>query len=165
MRSAPLQSEYLSSIYGACIDDVTAAFRFSPNRLAPTQSPFAALPEPWAIITARNPMSRPLSEQENRHRDNNLLGILKWNDIVSHESFGQSADGSWREPSRLILAIPRDMALEIAREFQQQAIVWSEAGKTGILDCPTERWVVRPITPTTPTTLLGASRVPGKDPI
>jgi len=101
-------------------------------------------PMPWAIITARNPGSKRLSEAENVKRDAALAQELSSRGLVASPAVNSAADGSWSEPGSLVLSLSRAVALAIGRRFGQRAIVWASGGKIGLLDCSTETWVVRP---------------------
>lgn len=89
-------------------------------------------------------MSQKLDEATNRRCDEMLdARIGDIGPIVAAE--GRSRDGLWKEPSRALLGVGREGALRLAREFEQRAIVWAEDGRIGIIDCPSERWTIRPI--------------------
>jgi hypothetical protein len=77
-----------------------------------------------AMITAWNPESVVLSADENELRDAAL-----WQCIADHVLFalpaeGRDPTGQWTpEQSCLILDVTRDLAMEIGRQFGQNAIV------------------------------------------
>jgi hypothetical protein len=77
----------------------------------------------WAYLTACNPGSVRLTGEENFHRTMELREILRarW----PYHYFGVSVgrDGTWREPSFLVLGITEGDAVELARHFGQNAIV------------------------------------------
>ena len=99
----------------------------------------------WAIVSARNPMSEMIPERENLVRDGLLDELLRAAGIPATAAAGQSVDGSWREPGRALVNINRATALDVARRFEQRAIVWGTRKGIGILDCLSERWIIRPI--------------------
>lgn len=76
----------------------------------------------WAYITAYNPKSKVLSEQENNLRHEHLR-----NKILSYKFFegeGVGEDPNWKpEKSFLILGISKEDAISIGEEFEQNAIV------------------------------------------
>ncbi len=77
----------------------------------------------WAYVTACNPRSVALSNEENERRMNDLrhsLAISGWR-FFSGAAVGR--DGSWREPSLLILNLPETDAIKLARQWDQNAIV------------------------------------------
>ncbi|PSB11125.1 hypothetical protein C7B62_06760 [Pleurocapsa sp. CCALA 161] len=81
----------------------------------------------WALITAANPYSKPLSELENQQRQQKLIEYLQelpwsWLDAV-----GKDRTGVWTpEPSLLILGIDRFEAIAIGQKFEQNALVYGE---------------------------------------
>lgn len=76
----------------------------------------------WAYLTAHNPASVRLSPEENRARQKDLLRRVADHPILLGEAVAE--DGSWSEASVLVLGIPREEALGLAREFGQNAILW-----------------------------------------
>jgi hypothetical protein len=144
MSKPPLQHSYLHAIYSMTIDGRTVECSFVKHRFARGNAAPASLPPTWAFITARNPMSRPLDEPANQKRDDALDGAVgklgeRWLPASS-----RAPDGSWLEPGRIILECSREVALALARQFDQRAVVWTHSGRTGTLDRRTEAWVVRP---------------------
>ena len=74
------------------------------------------------FITAWNPGSQRLSDEENDDRQSELLTeieLLRLNYLVG---YGERED--WREYSYLILGIEYDDAVRLAQQFQQNAFVW-----------------------------------------
>lgn len=145
MSDAPIQHAYLHAVYGFSHRERLFEFSFARASIPGAQPLAIDLPEPWAILSARNPMSRRLDEAANLRRDRELASILHRESIRHSPAEGRSPDGVWQEPSRLVPGLTRDEALALARRFEQHALVWGERGKVGLLDCPTERWTVRPI--------------------
>jgi Protein of unknown function (DUF3293)/Phytanoyl-CoA dioxygenase (PhyH) len=82
----------------------------------------------WAFVTACNPHSKPLSEAENDRRMAELANAVsgRWRHYRGH---GVGRDGSWREPSLLIVGIREPDAVELARRFGQNAIVAGGPGE------------------------------------
>ena len=84
--------------------------------------------EEWAYLTAWNPGSKPLPLEENMQRQDALRARLKgrWPTV---EGAATSDDGSWEpEESLLVLGIPRDEALALAKELEQTAILVGRRG-------------------------------------
>lgn len=83
----------------------------------------------WAFLTAYNPLSQPLSENENSSRQIELKTYLNELRLTYLNGSGIGDDPSWEpEPSLFILDIGRHLAIETARHFDQNAILWGEAG-------------------------------------
>jgi hypothetical protein len=85
--------------------------------------------ESYALITAYNPRSTLLSEAENQARNCQLSAELRQRGFEFLEGCGASSDGSWpSEPSFFIVGISEPEAVEVARMFDQHAIVYGEKG-------------------------------------
>lgn len=80
----------------------------------------------WAYLTAHNPGSVALSDEENRARQSELLRRVAGYPVLLGEAVGD--DGTWREASVLVLGIRPENALELAREFGQNAIICGTRG-------------------------------------
>lgn len=75
-----------------------------------------------AFITAWNPRSQKLSNDENDDRQSALLSEieqLRHNYLVA---YGERVD--WREYSYLVLGISKQNASDLAQQFEQNAYVW-----------------------------------------
>jgi hypothetical protein len=81
----------------------------------------------WAYITAFNPGSLRLKDDENHARQRELESVVRQ---LGHRMFpgeGIGDDGAWPpEPSILVLCIEREAAVELGRRFRQLAIVCGE---------------------------------------
>jgi hypothetical protein len=84
----------------------------------------------WAYLTAYNPASRKLAEEENLRRQRELIDAVRDRGLAFLEGEGIGADTRWpAEPSILILGIESDAARALGRQFGQLAIVVGEAGQ------------------------------------
>lgn len=82
-----------------------------------------------AFITAWNPFSQLLSDEENAGLQRSLFSDLRALGVIVIEGVGIHPAGVWPgEPSYLILGIARDVAIELGRRYKQNALVWHEAG-------------------------------------
>jgi hypothetical protein len=91
-----------------------------------------------AFITAFNPYSEPLKEDENIQRNRALLTDLEVFHTPIFEGIGCDPDGVWPgEPSYLVLNIAKNDAIAVANKYQQNAIVW--CGKSGKVELVTLR--------------------------
>ena len=81
-----------------------------------------------AFLTAANPRSKPQSAAQN------ALALSALDQLVAAAGYpwrageGREPDGSWVEPSRLIIGIYRENAEALGRLFGQNAIVFIEKG-------------------------------------
>jgi hypothetical protein len=86
--------------------------------------------EDWAFITAFNPGSIQLSEQENQERHEALADTLRHNGYKTIPCNGVDDDNEWpTERGYVILGIQREVAEQIAREFGQYAILAGQIDK------------------------------------
>lgn len=82
-----------------------------------------------AFITACNPFSEQMSNEENDRRQESLRTDLETLGLPVIEGNGIHPAGEWPgEPSFLVPGIDRDVAIDLGRRYQQNAIVWCEAG-------------------------------------
>jgi hypothetical protein len=80
----------------------------------------------WAFITAYNPYSRVLTNDENRMRHEELKELTKA--YITFEGHGAGEDPAWEpELSLFIMGISKEEASLIGTKFEQNAIVY---GKT-----------------------------------
>ena len=86
----------------------------------------------WAYITAYNPFSQTFTDEANDARHRLLLQSVAA--FSSFEGEGKGADESWPpEKSLLILGISKEQAIAIGNEYEQNAIVYGEAGQAAQL--------------------------------
>lgn len=84
----------------------------------------------WAFISAENPASIPLAESENLTRRLQLESFLNRESYEYIQGKGKSKTGDWpAENSLLILNISKQKALNLSKEFGQNAFVFAEIGK------------------------------------
>lgn len=80
----------------------------------------------WAFITAFNPYSKVLNQDENIERHNELKGLT--NSYLTFEGHGVGEDPAWEpELSLLIIGITKEDAILIGNRFEQNAIVLGES--------------------------------------
>lgn len=88
----------------------------------------------WAFVTASNPQSQPLSDDENARRNREMKQSLLAAGWRSVDGVGLPATPGWRpEQSVLILDIGRTAAMTLASRWQQKAIVCGMLGKVAEL--------------------------------
>ena len=82
----------------------------------------------WAYITAYNPFSEVLSEEDNEKRNSELLEDIK-KDYDYKDGIGVDPKGEWEgEKSFLILGIKKNDAMTLAMKYNQNAIIYGEIG-------------------------------------
>jgi hypothetical protein len=75
-----------------------------------------------AFITAWNPGSTRLPDEENDERQSLLLDEIEHRRLNYFIGYGERAD--WREYSYFVLGINREDAIMLASQFHQHAFVW-----------------------------------------
>jgi hypothetical protein len=76
----------------------------------------------WAFITAFNPYSNVLTENENVERHNELKKLT--DRYITFEGHGVGEDPSWEpELSLLIIGITKEVSILIGNKFEQNAII------------------------------------------
>lgn len=84
----------------------------------------------WAFVTAWNPFSQPLPLAENRERNRQLAGDLAQAGWRRYSGLGIGPDKNWLpEESFWVLNMPPEQAIRLGKKFDQNALVWWEAGK------------------------------------
>lgn len=82
-----------------------------------------------SFITAWNPFSKELELKDNRLRNQALVTRAKALGVVLVEGFGAWPDNPDKgEESYLLAGVSRDDAIALAKEFEQNAIVFVELG-------------------------------------
>jgi len=80
------------------------------------------------FITACNPFSNSLSDEDNQLRNIQLKADLNNLNIKFIDGFGQDPLGEWAgESSFFALGIDYDLASELGAKYEQNAIVWCDA--------------------------------------
>jgi hypothetical protein len=81
-----------------------------------------------SFITACNPLGDVLSDAQNAHRQQALAAELARRGLVALRGIGRHPTNGWPgEPSYLVLGTPRLLALELGRQFAQNAVIWAGA--------------------------------------
>lgn len=137
---ASQQSAFRFASY--CIVDPQGAWRLQPDCHSPHLSELLARTGQRcaSLITAANPAAQPLPDEENERRQANLRERVESLGFTFLEGENSAADGSWREPSLLCAGMALPMALNLAREFGQLAVLYSGPDAVPRLRaCPVER--------------------------
>lgn len=81
-----------------------------------------------AFLTAANPRSKPQSPAKNASALSALDQLVAAAGYPWRAGEGREPDGSWVEPSRLVIGIYRENAEALGRLFGQNAIVFVDKG-------------------------------------
>lgn len=81
----------------------------------------------WAFITAANPRSQQLPEEENTTRNGLLIDELACNCRMFLRGEGRGVARDWpAEKSVCIIGLTKAEATKLAKKFDQNAIVWGK---------------------------------------
>ena len=81
-----------------------------------------------AFITACNPFSNLLSDEDNAKRQARLAAELKRRSLYFFGGIGQHPSGNWPgEPSFLVLGLALEAAKSLGKAYEQNAVVWCGA--------------------------------------
>jgi len=81
-----------------------------------------------AFVSAVNPRSRLLEDEDNRRRHLDLRAWLEERGLAYLAGAGVDPEGSWpAEPGFLIAGLGQDAAARLGRRYDQNAVVWSGA--------------------------------------
>jgi hypothetical protein len=84
----------------------------------------------WAFLTAANPRSRLLMDEENERRNVDLEQVVQTAGYPHYRGESVADDGVWSpEPSFLIVGITQKDAAILGRSFGQNALVLGELGE------------------------------------
>lgn len=88
-----------------------------------------------SFITACNPQSQLLTKSENKSRNKQLATRLEqMAEIHCFSGEGQDRDKQWPpEASFMVLGLNQKTAIDLAREYQQNALVWIEYQQAAVL--------------------------------
>ena len=129
MIAAALLEKYLATTYAAELAG-------GPLRIRIGGAP-PALAVSWAFVTAENPGSGELSPEENQRRTQGLAVLLAARGWVFHRGQGIPDHPGWTaENSFLVLGIPREVAVQLGRQYGQNAIVAGLPGESAqLVEC------------------------------
>lgn len=89
------------------------------------------------VVTAFNPRSRVLATEDNEARHRDLVRLLEERGLRFLYGEGRDPDGHWTpETECIVFGISLAEGLEIARRFDQNAVVFIERGRAPRLEFP-----------------------------
>ena len=123
MGIADLDRAYRNTTY--CVDHPAGSFGIRIDK--PCARLDALLREQgaatWAFVTACNPRSQPLSDDENAARHVQLLARVHDLGLKAYAGRGRADCGDWVEESLLILGLDEAAAMALGAAFEQYAVV------------------------------------------
>jgi Protein of unknown function (DUF3293) len=94
-------------------------------------------PETFAVITACNPLGQIQNNQANQLAHTRLRKTLSRLGVKRHRITGFSQDMIHREPSFAVWGCDLGVALDLGKQFSQDAIFWIETGRLDVVSCAT----------------------------
>ncbi len=89
---------------------------------------------PSGIVTAYNPASIPVTAEQNRDADQELLRHVRSLGVPFRRALARGDDG-WEEPGFLLLGDVRPLLVELGLVFGQNAVVWVDETGAASLVC------------------------------
>ncbi len=89
----------------------------------------------FALISAQNPRSTPLSDEENLARNANLKAVLLSFGWAFADSYGQNLELSWSEAGFIVWDVPLEQIISLAQDFNQNAIVFGQGARIALCWC------------------------------
>ena len=89
----------------------------------------------FALVTAHNPRSRLLSKEENDARHASLVKVVEGLKLTWQASVSMSPDASWQEAGVIVFNVEVNTALELGRQFEQNAVLYGNGRQVGLLWC------------------------------
>lgn len=134
MDKTELEKIYLETTYSVFIGAKEVYCKISETAPSAVNN-LLSKEESAAILTAWNPRSHSLPQQENEQRNNQLLLSLQRNNHTVLKARGQGNDKSWlAEESFFIVGLSKEEAEHLAVDYEQNAFVWFEVNKTVSLE-------------------------------
>ena len=110
---------------------------YHETRFAPKEPPPSRWPKAFAVITACNPLGQGLDEEADKAATVRLRKAISRLGMNRHRVTGVSADLKHREPGFAVWGCDLAAALQLGREFAQNAIFWVVDGKLDVVSCTT----------------------------
>ena len=92
----------------------------------------------FSLLTAAIPLRQSLSDLENAARNEQLKLEIEKLGFDFDWSFGEQSDQSWREDGFVIFDAPLEVTFELARKFEQNAILFGVDSKVALAWCDNE---------------------------
>jgi len=110
---------------------------YHETHFAPKEPPPPRWPHAFAVITACNPLGQGLDEAADKAATVRLRKAISRLGLNRHRVTGISADMKHREPGFAVWGCDLPLALQLGREFAQNAIYWIEGGRLDVVSCGT----------------------------
>ncbi len=126
---------YGDAIYYASDGDEDLAFTLSQKETGANLFGGRA----FTLVTAQNPQSTLLSDEENRERNERLEQHLLDQEYEFGSSTGESPVGDWREEGFTVFDLSLEDALALGSQFGQHAVVYGRGERVALAWCESGR--------------------------
>lgn len=127
--------DYKNAIYVVMVSPAIR-FRIGQKANQMTEFLFKHQSKDATLITACNPRGIKIPEVENRIRMASLEQDIQALKLPYYPAYGASEDESWLEDSYFILGVTKTIGTELAKKYEQNAIVWINQ-----IDTPSLIWI------------------------
>lgn len=129
MQPEEIPAELLGK-YGETVVEI-----FLDGKTLSYQELYAIWQRDFYMITAANPYSQLLSDEENKARNQSLHGELTKISELILSAIGRDPTSDWSEHGWVLPTSDEKLLIDLARKFHQNAIFkFSESGKQ-VIDC------------------------------
>ena len=91
-----------------------------------------------SVLTAANPFSKELSASENQARNLEMQLEIEKLGFEHDWSYGEQSDQTWREDGFVIFDAPLEVALDLGRKYEQNAILHGFDSRVALAWCDNE---------------------------
>ena len=91
-----------------------------------------------SVLTAANPFSKELSASENQARNLEMQLEIEKLGFEHGWSYGEQSDQTWREDGFVIFDAPLEVALDLGRKYEQNAILHGFDSRVALAWCDNE---------------------------
>ena len=139
MLTEELIKAYYATTYDAEVDGEIINFRAGVHNRKIDEFTLAVDASEWAFVSACNPYSQLLTDEENLKRHQLLKNVLEMHGCEYFEGGGIADEGEWpREQGLLSIGLSLKQAIEVGQIFQQNAIMFCSVGDVAkVISCST----------------------------
>lgn len=105
------------------------------SHLTPSQTTWPFDSEAIYVITAWNPRSQRLDEEDNKERNRQLAGVFETRNIPKFHARGYAIDESWYEDGFAVSEISIEEIRILGAHFEQNAIFEVTQSGISVVDC------------------------------
>ncbi len=131
------KAHYLVLLPGESGADIEVSFRINQSNQQIDKLMELHGKQMACFITPCNPKGVRIDDKENLRLMQELESTVQQKQLPYYFGQGGDSNGAWIEKSLLIIGIDKDVADELAHQYEQNAVVWLELGSA-----PELRWYI-----------------------